>query len=352
MARRLIAVPGALLLLALAAASIVGARTALDPQHLPALPAQGLAVQRAHDVLLVGLDGKAIGALPGYQGPYTGKNIVLEALAQADPSAVLLTDAAHRAYLLDPASSRLRRLLQMRLPLAGGATLSAHAVLQPSPYAPKIMLEVVQKGRRIGTRSQFLRVVGGRLVVSGATVTDTVTGVRWRVGSTEGSMSGGCEPAGISGRNLVAVCASGKNPAPLKVRATLISPSGARRGVGPTMRWLFGAQAATLSPDGRHVGITLAVGCGFPVAAVAPLGGGRAGYAANGKPVGSKASVASEALGWTADGQLVSHLVFPPTDCEHAPPSGIYAVDPATFARKLIVPLARNQGAAWLWGAA
>lgn len=307
-------------------------------------------VQRPHDVLLVGLDGTAIGALPGFAGPYTGKTYVLEALAQADPAAVLLIDASHRAYLLDPAASRLRRLGEMRIPLAGGATLAAHAVSQPRPYLPKIMLDVVQRGHSVGTRSQSLRVVAGRLVVSGATVFDTVTGKRWRVGKMDGAVPGACEPAGVSGADLVAVCATGKYPS-LKVRAYRISPSGARTGVGPTMRWGFGARTAALSPDGRFVGVTLDVGCGAPVGAITPLGAGHAGYIGNGKAVGSKAAINSEELGWTPDGKLVAHIIFRPTDCEHAPPTGVYAVDPATFARNLILALPRNEAAAWLWNA-
>jgi hypothetical protein len=348
-------ITAALLLAALAAATVVEAAPgktaipALDPQRLPQLPVQGLVVQRAHDILLVGLDGKPIGTLPRFAGPYTGKTYVLEALAQADPAAVLLTDASHRAYVLDPATSRLRRLGAMRLPLAGGAMLAAHAVLQPSPYLPKIMLEVVQRGRVVGTRSQSLRVVDGRLVVSGGTVFDTVTGIRWRIGKTESSLPGGCEPAGVSGANLVAICATGKYPS-LKVRAYRISRSGARTGVGPTMRWGFGARTAALSPDGRFVGITLDVGCGAPVGAITPLGAGRAGYVGNGKAVGSKAAINSEALGWTPEGKLVAHIIFPPTDCEHAPPTGVYAVDPATFARTLIFQLPKHEWAL-LWNA-
>jgi hypothetical protein len=346
-------IAAALVVAALAGAAVVeaasGTIAVLDPQRLPQLPAQGLVIQRAHDVLLVGLDGKPIGALRGFAGPYTGKTYVLEGLAQADPAAVLLTDASHRAYLLDPATSRLRRLGEMQIPLQGGATLAAHAVLQPKPYLPTIMLQVVQRGREVGAESQFLRIVGGRLVVSGGTAFDTVTGMRWRIGKTEGALPGGCEPAGVSGANLVAVCATGKYPS-LKVRAYRISRSGARTGVGPTMRWGFGAQTATLSPDGRFVGVTLAVGCGAPVGAITPVGVGRAGYIGNGKAVGSAAAINSEALGWTADGKLVAHIIFRPTDCDHAPPTGIYAIDPATFARTLIFPIPKDE-VAWLWNA-
>ena len=353
-ARPRLLIPAALVLVALAAASVVEARTAtisaLDPQHLPPLPAQGLVVQRAHDVLLVGLDGKPIGSLAGFTGPYSGKTYVLEGLAQADPAAVLLTDASHRDYVLDPANSRLLRLGEMRIPLAGGASLIAHAVPLKKPYLPKILLEAVQLGHDIGVRSQSLRVVEGRLVVSGGTVFDTVSGGHWPIGATEASMPSGCEPAGVSGASLIAICATGKYPALLYVRAYSISPSGERAGLGPTMRWEFGAQAATLSPDGRFVGVSLAVGCGGAVGAITPLGTGRAGYIGNGKAVGSTAAINSEALGWTADGKLVAHIVFHPTDCDHTPPTGIYAVDPVTFARTLILPLPANEGAAWLWG--
>lgn len=352
-------IPAALVLVALGASSIVEAAPreaaraslALDPLRLPQLPAQGFVVQRAHDVQLVGADGKPIGALRGFSGPYTGKTYVLEALAQADPAAVLLTDAAHRSYVLDPAASRLRPLRQMRIPLAGGATLTAHAVPKRKPYLPKIVLAVVKHGRAIGRPSQSLRVVGGRLVVSDGTVFDTVSGRRWRIGSTPASLSGGCEPAGVSGANLVAVCATGKYPAPLRVRAYRISTSGTRTGVGPTMRWQFGARTATLSPDGRFVGVTLDVGCGAPVGAITPLGAGRAGYLANGKAVGSKAAINSEALGWTPGGKLVAHIIFPPTDCEHAQPTGIYAVDPTTFEHTLILRLPKHEGSVWLWNA-
>ena len=347
MARRRLLIPAAFVVAALVAASTsrpaAGIPT-LDPQHLPTLPAQGLVVQRVHDILLVGLDGKPIGSLAGFAGAYTGKTYVLEALAQADPAAVLLTDAAHRAYRFDPAHSRLRRLAQMQIPLAGGATLSAHAVQQPKPYLPTIFLQVGQQ------RSQFLRIVGGRLVVSAKSVYDPVTGLRWPVANTEGATLGACEPAGVSGRNLIAICSAGKYPAKLYVRAYRIAPSGARTGVGPTMRWGFGAESASLSPDGRHVGITLAVGCGAPVGAITPLGAGRAGYIGNGRAVGSNAAIDSDALGWTADSKLVAHIIFHPTDCDHSPPTGIYRVDPATFARTLIYPLPASQ-AAWLWSA-
>ena len=106
MARTRLLILAALVVVALVSASTSQPATGtptLDPQHLPKLPAQGLVVQRAHDTLLVGLDGKEIGSLAGFAGPYTGKTYVLEALAQADPDAVLLTDASHHAYLLDTA---------------------------------------------------------------------------------------------------------------------------------------------------------------------------------------------------------------------------------------------------------
>jgi hypothetical protein len=335
--------------LALAAAANAAPAPRLDPQHLPSLPAQGVVVERPHDVLLVGSDGQAIGKLAGFAGPYTGRTYVLEALAEADPSTIFLAGPGHRVYALDPARSRLLRLGRMHVALAGGAFLNAHAVPQKKPFLPKVFFSVTRGTKVLVRSNDVLRVVGGRLVVAGGTVLDTVSGRRWPIGTEDRANPGGCEPAGLAGTSLVAVCAAGKFPI-LSVRVYTVSGDGTRRPTGPVMRWGFGALSALLSPDGRYVGATLAVGCGPPVGAITPVAGGRAGFIANGRPVGAHGAVDSEALGWTPDGKLLARILYPPSDCEHSPPSGVYAVDPATFAKHLVAAVPQSESV-WMWGA-
>jgi len=334
--------------LAVAATADASPAPKLDPARLPSLPAQGVVVQRAHDVLLVGSDGRAIGSLAGFTGPYTGKTRVLEALAEADPASVFLAGPDRRLYVLDPGRSRLLQLRSMRVSLAGGAVLTARAVPLPKPYLPKILLSVVRGAKVLVRPNELLHVVGGRLVVAAGSVVDTLGGGTWRIGTKDRALPGGCEPAGVAGAELVAVCAAGRFPS-LSVRVYSVARDGTRRATGPVMRWGFGAITALLSPDGRYVGVSLGVGCGSPVGAITPVAAGRAGFLANGKPVSARGGVDSEALGWTPEGDLLARITYPPTDCEHSPASGVYAIDPTGFAKHLVAAVPRG-AAVWVWG--
>jgi len=153
-----------------------------------------------------------------------------------------------------------------------------------------------------------------------------------------GGSSADCGPAGIARGRLLAVCPlkNGKPP-----RLVAFTRSGAARVLGqfPTAQFVAGA---SLSPDRRSVAAALAFGCGPQYGFVMPAAGGQ-GRSMLGET--HEPFRASTILGWAAGGRMVAYVDDSgKADCEHEPRAGTYAIDPATFARRLI---ARRFGAMW-----
>src|SRR5689334_12959728 len=102
---------------------------AIDPDHPPALPAQGVVVERPHDLLLLGLDGKARGRLvgfkPAFEAAFSATSNAYQSLADAVQGRTAIVHRGARWYAID-AGGRIRRLTSLRLPLAGGIDLVAH----------------------------------------------------------------------------------------------------------------------------------------------------------------------------------------------------------------------------------
>src|SRR5437588_1451622 len=81
---------------------------ALDPQHLPTLPSQGIARAAGNDVVLETLRGRVLGRLP--------------ALGLASPRAthgLLLTDRHDRLFTIDFSKGRVRKVFRKPERFAG-----------------------------------------------------------------------------------------------------------------------------------------------------------------------------------------------------------------------------------------
>src|SRR5262245_44444173 len=74
---------------AIAAAPVAQVPT-LDPFSMPRIPAQGIAVNEGHAVLLVGLDGSVIGRLRRFGIVRSDPDTRLAAIVAADPALVVL----------------------------------------------------------------------------------------------------------------------------------------------------------------------------------------------------------------------------------------------------------------------
>jgi hypothetical protein len=93
----------------IAAAALAAPPVQLDPQHLPALPEQGLAMQLRAGVQLQTMQGRALGVLHGL------------ALApdKATGSGLILRDRQARLFVVDVGNRRVRRITERRSPVRG-----------------------------------------------------------------------------------------------------------------------------------------------------------------------------------------------------------------------------------------
>jgi hypothetical protein len=344
---------------ALAAAS---SPLALDPLAMPWLPEQGLAIQRAHDVLLVGLDGHVYGRLAGFTLAVNSRGEMLGTLASYLSETTLLQGPLGRAWLL--AGGRLSPISANRFMLPGGVLLDGRFVTtgygSPGNPVAKIFIRDARSGTVLARGTDW-GIVDGRLLVTHHTVVDLITrerwtlptGVRWSyIGATPNT----CTPAGVHAGRIEAVCVISVNPATHRyfnslVRFFAVSHDGRRELLGrPFLYANFGALDAFLSPDAANIGATLAVGCGPPFAILGPTHGGAPRYVTGEPDVAHTTAHVQNAdvLGWADSGLAVAEIGA--GGCEGGHPPGIYLVDPATFARTLVVTLERSDYGYALWG--
>ena len=337
-----------------AAGAIGAAIPTLDPSGLPALPAQGLVVQRAGDVLLESTGGAVIGRLAGFSVDPPAKltdarfarSVGIQALAGADPALTVLFDRSGAGWTLDVAGRRLRPIGAIETPLAGGAMLRVIVDRQGEGVST---LTVVERGGKRLLSGRSVATVGGRYVATNDsydpkpnTLLDLATGRRTTLGAR-------CVLAGVHAGGAIAACA----PSDVTNASGIyrFASDGARRlltrigpGAYPT--------TASLSPDGRWVLLYLQPNCGPGWAAIAPSGGGPARFVAGGGRVpvtaapGRAAPPFSWALGWTAQSRIVATITGKGS-CEGDVTTGTYTIDPATLA----ATRATAARAAKLWGA-
>ena len=334
---------------------------ALDPLAMPWLPEQGLAIQEARDVLLVGLDGHVYGRLAGFRLAPNSRGEMFGTLASYIPEATLLQGPLGRSWLL--AGGRLSPVSASRFTLPGGALLDGRFVTtgygSPEDPVAKIFVRDARSGTVLARGTDW-GIVDGRLLVTAHAVVDLITrqqwtlpsGVRW--GYLDATPDT-CIPAGVHAGRVEAVCMISVKPATHRgfnglIRFFAVSHGGRREPLGrPFLYTNLGALDAFLSPDGTQLAATLAVGCGPPYAIVGPTRGGVPLYVTGQRDVErSTAHVPNaEVLGWADGGRVVAEIGA--GECEGGHPPGIYLVDPATFARTLIVTLARGDFGYTLW---
>ena len=302
----------------------------LDPNDLRPLPAQGLVVERAHDVLLVGLDGKAYGKLEGFRlrpgSDETGRDLVFEDLQNVVPDRVVLSGPHHRWYVLDPEGRTLERLPRPKLGLEAGLELIGHAS-GDEENGYEISFSVERDGKRVIPRTRDVHVVAGSLIATPGALIDPIEDVRWK-------MPQGCVAAGLAGDDALELCG------PKPVVLVSVSSDGARRTLSRFPSPLYPARGM-LSPDGADVAAVLAPGCGAPWTFLTSAEGGSARVITGGKWSGGPNSYA---LGWSADNRLVAHIENP-VECDSAPKTGVYLVDPKTLERAFVF-----RDAAAMWG--
>ena len=334
---------------------------ALDPLAMPWLPEQGLAIQEAHGVRLVGLDGHVYGRLAGFALALGGGGELLAALASDVPEATLLQGPRGRGWLL--AGGRLTPIAANRLPLRGGARLDARYVTTGYGSPDNPVAKSFVRDARSGTllaRGTDWGIVDGRLLVTSRVVVDLITRQRWTLPSGIrwsyiAATPNTCTPAGIHLGRIDAVCVVSVKPRVHAgynslVRFFAVSSDGRRELLGrPFLYANFGAAAAYLSPDGAHIAATLAVGCGPPYAIVGPTRGGTPRYVTGQPDVapGRPRIVNADILGWSESGLAVAEIGA--GECEGIHPPGIYLVNPESFARTLILTLERSDRGYSLW---
>jgi hypothetical protein len=339
------------------AAASVPAVPVLGPLAMPRLPEQGLVIQQQHAVELVGLDGHVYGRLPGFQLGLNSNGELLSDLASYLPDTTLLQGPEGRSWLL--AGGRLTPFDARRFVLPGGVELDGRFVTtgfgSPGNPVAKISIRDTRSGTLLA-RGPDWSIIQGRLLETAHTVTDLVTGERWKLGPTIRWGNVGlntCTPAGIHGGSIDAACVAGINPRTpghaghdAVVRFFAVSDDGHREPLGlPFLYDRFGVAQAYLSPDGAHIAATLAVGCGPSYAAVGPTRGGAAHYV-TGAP-DTEIAAKGDALGWSEAGSLVAEIG--PGGCDGLHTDGIYLVDPDSFARTLVFPLGRDDDGYALW---
>jgi hypothetical protein len=322
------------LLAASGSAAPVAGVPAIDPDHPPALPAQGIVLQRPHDLLLLGLDGKARGRLVGFKpaevAAFSATSNAYQSLSLAVQGRTAIVHRGARWYAVD-SGGRIRRLTNLRLPLAGGIDLVAHPkVFKDGGVSVRLTAERAGKVVMPGPGFQ-LSVSPSGLLSAGRTALDPRTGTRWRIGRN-------CAPAGaVRGRMLAACRQTGGKPA----RLLSFTRSGAATVLGKFPVGPFVANAS-LSPSRRFVAAALSFGCGPEYSFVMPAAGG-SGRSMLGET--HDPFRASTLFGWAANGRVVAYVDDSgKADCEHEPKAGTYAIDPVTFARRLV---ARRFGTMW-----
>jgi hypothetical protein len=318
------------------------------------LPRQGLVVSTPKGVLLVGLDGRVLEKLAGYKlAPLTG-DVILDAIVQREIGASYATSV--RPVLLGPhgrvwqlVGTTLVPLARNVVPLPGGLEAVGRVTKHYSGGGVQIGLVVrdARTHRVVVPRSDESWFLNGDLLATKKVVTDVTTGETWRLPRgaswTQGVGESSCNPAGIENDRIVAICAAHN-----VVRVYSVAHDGRREPRGAPFHYgEFGAMAALLSPDGKHVAATLAVGCGLSPSIVAPVDGGAAHYVDGSSDAHPGKYTQSWVLGWTPSGKVVAG--FAHGECEKVSPPAIDLVDPVTLKRTVVYPLPKGMLGDQLW---
>jgi hypothetical protein len=327
----------AVLLLVAALAGCRGDRAASLPPgsvSLPRLPARGLVDESHGGVTLRDMRGRRLVWLRGY-AVYPRGNAAQSSLEYHFLSARLREPLLHGPkgwYRLDAAGHALVPVTGGRLTLAGGAAVR---VRRGDSFA------VERNGRVVlhGAPPTF-RVLSARLVQSGTTLLDVVTGRRRR-------LPPGCLTAGVRRETVILACGVGHGAdavAPLRLERTV--RGGAALPISQALAQLI-PEAASLSPDGHWVAVEGDTGCAASYVYVAPARGGAARVVYGRSNTNPYAANYSILLGWNVDGRVV--VRFMPRHCDgpfgpQHPPRGVYLVDPSTLARTRV---ARDAVAMW-----
>ncbi len=311
----------------------------LDPEHMRSLPTQGLVVPRKHDLLLVGLNGKPYGRLVGFKLPTKGTRSQerIDDLYSLAADSVLVASPNGRRYLLGGSPVHLKPMLKPKLALENGYALIGPFAGAPDDADPLFSLvrgrkTVVRKHKfpqllPAGQLIQIDRFVGGKYMV-----------VDFRSGSTW-TLPEDCAPSSVRGGVLLAVCSADGPKAKLAYGAvTYFSRHGETKHLAPVPLPMTGGPivSAQLSPNGQHLLVDLASGCGpgYSYIFSAERGTGRA---ITGERAGKTQALNSESLGWSSNDRAVFRLIRP-SNCETPGRAGIYLVDPTTFKRTFVYP--------------
>ena len=315
----------------------------LDPAHMPALPAQGLVIEKPHGqgLMLVGLNGKVYGRLSVFSfNRDTTRSDGLFSQLQ-DATDVVVVDREGQWYELGGSPTTLKPLARPELALMNGYDLVAHVNNRGW------LRTSLERGGKVVLRDISSLLPGGTLVKGTSqddfVVIDLKSGDRWLLSET-------CIPIAERNHRLLAVCPKNEpgNDVYLRVSVTTIGAHGSSE-LAP-VRLFKGTQGiggGLLSPDGNHVLVNARPGCGVGSAYFLSTRSG------TGKPVLSTSDqkfkgFESESLGWSASGQAVIRLLRSP-NCEAPGPADVYLTNPTTLAQKFVyrVPSKSSQVEMW-----
>jgi hypothetical protein len=313
----------------------------LDPNHMRSLPAQGIVVSRKHDLLLVGLNGKTCGRLVGFKLGSVAKarrsQEQLNELYSLASDSVLVASPDGRHYLLGGLPAHLEPVSKPKLPLENGYALAGPIGGEPFHADPVFSLE---RGGKAVVRStkfpqllpaeqliQIDRFVGRKYLVVGFR-----SGRKW-------TLPEDCAASSVHGGALLAVCAAyGPNAKHVYGAVTYFGRDGEIKHLAPIALPMTGGPilSAQPSPNGRHLLVGLASGCGPGYAYVLSTTRG-SGRAVTGERAGKAPIFNSSELGWSSDGRAVFRLIRP-SSCDVPGRAGVYLVDPSTFKRTFVYP--------------
>ena len=325
----------------LAVAALAGCGSA----HHAGMPSQGLVVQTKKDVLLVSLDGRVLQTLHGFTLGGGSRDIVLDNVMSGETAVPVLVGPRGRVF--EVVDGKVVPIPRLTIPLAGGAEIAGRITGRQGDGSPISTATVrdakTGKALAVGT-TWFVAPTG--LLVTPKVVTDLVTRKRWLLRGADWAVATGssfCDPAGVRGDRLIAACYFMG-----VVRMFSVAQDGTRDVLGKPFRYpQFGPAAAFLSPDGKHVAATLAVGCGLAPSMIAPTTGGTPRYI-DGSPAGHPGMhTQSFVLGWTSTGKVVAE--FQSGECEKVSPPAIFLVDPDTYRRTRVYVLPPGAEGFTMW---
>lgn len=299
---------------------------ALDPNHLPELPSEGIAIGTEDDtIVLVGLDGKVLGHLAGF-----------EMMGSGIPGPLRVTKQ-DQVFSLEPRSTSLKTASAEREPLAYGAEIVR--TIQDKMVSGG----TIERGGKVlwdsagvccferSHQSDFVTLLP-RAGDSPEPV-DTPTWVLDLSSGTFHDLPTGCKVADRYSYNWYLICARMVKPGGPRSTIEVLKPSGESKELVPAVDdppasdihsgfWRY----VSVSPDGSTFLGQWSDECEVQEVFMAPASGG--------KPVGIDKVLRAEgrvvesfAIGWTKDGQAIVAVPggFECSDVLKGP--GIYLVD-------------------------